>query len=437
MADTAVKPEIKLDPATTNSPSGMADIDEFEEDTDLYIPAPPQQNGPTAWLVKVTPEVWQAWKEIYDTAADETPIEIGKMRVYHPKEGETPLQQRIAIRLTPGVPQHQDLPINYNVNLQADGYNNTVVFSEKDLPGHSYSHRPRSRQPYPQNQPGGLKPTGIRKPGTYRTAIPKQTALAPMIQHTADAQPVHDESYYRHFQKAYRNATKPKKTVTIQSGIDRGMHPGQANNLSTFTSFGLTSRPGRGGRKPAPKEKNVRVSQDVLLDRIYQCFRKYKYWSLKALKNELRQPETFIKETLQSIAVLIRSGDFAMNWKLKDEYADLQNIKQDELKDETALIKSEDEEGEEDEDAEMEGDEDAEEFEDVRMEGAPQPVDLKAVLAANKAFQKERRDRGQGHYSTVPYAERTEEQREDWNRYKRFSRARKKLEKEQMEALDE
>lgn len=290
------------------------------------------------------------------------------MRVYHPKEGETPLQQRIAIRLTPGVPQHQDLPINYNVNLQADGYNNTVVFSEKDLPGHDYSHRPRSRQPYNQ-QSLGLKPTGVRKPGTYRTAIPKQTALAPMIQHTADAQPVHDESYYRHFQKAYRNATKPKKTTTFQSGIDRGMHPGQNQGLSTFTSFGLTSRPGRGGRKPAPKEKNVRVSQDVLLDRIYQCFRKFKYWSLKALKNELKQPETFIKETLQSIAVLIRSGDFAMNWKLKDEYADLQNIKQDELKDETALIKSEDEEGEEDEDAEMEGDEDAEEFEDVRMEG--------------------------------------------------------------------
>ena len=369
MADTAIKPEIKVDPASTNSPSRMGDMEEYEDDPDLYIPA--VSPSTTAWLVKIPPYLWQAWNEIYQTTADENPIEIGKMRVYNTLPTD---KRKIQVRLTPGVPQHQGLPVNYDLDMQSEGYSNHAVFSEKDLPGHSNTYRPRAPRP--------LKPSGIPsksdrygnnsknsvRPGAYRTAIPKQTALAPLIHHVADAHPVQDASYYTHFEKSYRNALRPKKTTTFQTGIDRNLHPGTA--YSSFNSFGITSRPA--GRKPPPKEKAVRISQEDLLDRLYQCFRRYKYWSLKALKNELKQPEAYIKQTLESIAVLIRSGDFAMNYKLKDEYAGIANVRPDEVKEETAAIKSEDE-GSEPEDQEMEGDDGEddldEDFEDVKMEG--------------------------------------------------------------------
>ena len=374
MADTTVKPEIKLDPAASSPPT-LANLEEFEDDTDLHIP-PTGADGPQAWLVKVPQHLWQAWNEIYRNSADETPIEIGKMRVWHLKEGESPLEQRAQIRLNPGVPQHVELLKNYDLDIKTNGYSNTVVFSEKDLPGHSNRSGKQFRSSRNNLTTAG-KPTGIpskdsrygqpTKPGYYRTAIPKQTALAPLIHHVADAAPVQDASYYAHFAKTYNQSLQPKKKTTFQTGIDKTLHPG-ASNLTTFSTFGLTSRPS--GRKPAPKEKAVRMEQGELIDRIYQCFRRYRYWSLKALKNELRQPESFIKQTLESIAVLVRSGDFAMNYKLRDEYAVTANIRDEEVKEETAMVKSEDE-GSEAEDGEMEEEEEGEgeDFEDVEMGG--------------------------------------------------------------------
>ena len=366
MADTQIKPEIKLDPSTSTPPT-MSNVEDFEDDTDLHIPPP---DSSQAWLVKLPGYLWQAWNEIYAQTADAEPIEIGKMRVYNAKEGEDPLQQKIQIRLNAGVPQHVDLPKNYEVDLKSQGYNNTVVFSEKDLPGHQHARGRKSQLSVNrgiQSKSDRYSQQQIVKPGHYRTAIPKQTALAPLIHHEADARPVEDASYMAHFKKSYQASINPKKQTTFQHGIDRSMHPG-SSALSTFSSFGLTSRPS--GRKAPPKEKAVRISQGELLDHIYKCFRRYRYWSLKALKNELRQPENFIKQTLESIAILVRSGDFAMNYKLKDEYESIANVKPEEVKEETAVIKSEDE-GSLAEDGEMEGDEDDEgdEFEDVNMEG--------------------------------------------------------------------
>jgi transcription initiation factor TFIIF subunit beta len=376
MADIAIKPEIKLDPAAAGpSPSAMSNIDEFEEDVDCQIPARVEDGGQQAWLVKVPDYIWKAWNDIYQNSADQEPIEIGKMRVYNPKPGEEAdtSKQKIQIKLAPGAPAHRGLPLTYDLDIQTTGYNNTVVFSEKDLPGHFTG--PGSRIHRRRGADTSLRPTGIPSKADrygktgYRTSIPKQTALAPMIHHVADAHPVEDETYYRHFKKQYDQAVKPKATTAFHRGIDRNMHPGSSKTFEGFNSFAMTSRPK--GKKAPPREKAVRVSQEELLDRLYQCFRKYRYWSLRALKNELKQPETFIKETLETIATLIRSGDFAMNYKLKDEYERAAQVKPEDVKEETALIKSEDEEasGMEAEDAEMDG-EDEDDFEDVKMEGA-------------------------------------------------------------------
>ncbi|KAK5174425.1 uncharacterized protein LTR77_001505 [Saxophila tyrrhenica] len=371
MADTTIKPEIKLDPATARSPAALSNIEEFEDDVDLTIPPLPEEGGKQAWLVKTPDYIWKAWSEIYRNHADDTPIEIGKMRVYDAKEpgGE----QRTQIRLIKNIEQHRELPLIYDLDIHHSGYSNTVVFSEKDLPGHSMGPASRSRRrPATGLKPGGMQSKNERygnKPGSYRTSIPKQTGLAPIIHHVADAHPFEDETYYAHFKKQYDQATKPKATVAYERGINRSLHPG-TNPKNAFTSFSLTSKPK--DKKGKQREKAVRLSQEELLDRLYQCFRRYRYWGMKALKNELKQPEAFIKQTLASIAVLIREGDFAMNYKLKPEYERAAEIKPEDVKEETATIKSEDEvSGLEAEDAEMDDyDEDDEgDFEDVMMDG--------------------------------------------------------------------
>jgi transcription initiation factor TFIIF subunit beta len=78
------------------------------------------------------------------------------------------------------------------------------------------------------------------------------------------------------------------------------------------------TKPTSGSSKPQ-QYKNTRMPQNVLLDRIFDCFRKYNYWSMKAFRAELQQPEAYLRETLEKIAVLAKSGPFSTQWSLKPE----------------------------------------------------------------------------------------------------------------------
>ncbi|KAF7187421.1 Transcription initiation factor IIF subunit beta [Pseudocercospora fuligena] len=358
----AVKPEIKVDP-DENKP--LMDIDEFEEDTDLQIP---NEKGQT-WLIKVSEDLWKAWAKIYQEAPGDTDrIEIGKLRVFNPKPGQDPNKQEIQIRLNDTLEEHQPLPKTYNLDIKSNGYNNTVVFSEKDQPGQSKGYGSgQNRHLAP-----GAKPTGInkfdrynnsqpRKPGSYRSAIPRQTALAPPIHHEAVANPVEDDSTLQYFTQNYQKALIGS-TKTRFNDSTKLRHPGMDND--SFNIGSLTSKPGK-GKKKVPKEKAVRMEKDRLLDALKNCFKEYQYWSLRALRQRLQQPEAYIKETLDDIAVLMRSGDFVQNYKLKPEYErmvreDLGNVA--EVKEELAPVKME-----ETDDGTGDEMDSGEEFEDVDM----------------------------------------------------------------------
>lgn len=47
-------------------------------------------------------------------------------------------------------------------------------------------------------------------------------------------------------------------------------------------------------------------------------FREHKYWGLRDLRLRLRQPESWVKENLEEIAIMHRHGDFNGKWELKD-----------------------------------------------------------------------------------------------------------------------
>ena len=66
-------------------------------------------------------------------------------------------------------------------------------------------------------------------------------------------------------------------------------------------------------------QKTARMPENELLDRIFACFNEYNYWSMKAFRAKLQQPEVYIRETLEKVAVLAKSGRFATQWSLKPE----------------------------------------------------------------------------------------------------------------------
>lgn len=68
------------------------------------------------------------------------------------------------------------------------------------------------------------------------------------------------------------------------------------------------------------ENKTARWSENILLDHISKAFEKYNYWSMKALRVQIPQPEAYIREQLEGCAVLHRTGRFANQWSLKPEY---------------------------------------------------------------------------------------------------------------------
>ena len=68
------------------------------------------------------------------------------------------------------------------------------------------------------------------------------------------------------------------------------------------------------------ENKTARWPENQLMDKIIECFQKFSYWSMRAFRAEIPQPEAFIREVLDRVAVLHRSGRFANQWALKPEF---------------------------------------------------------------------------------------------------------------------
>jgi transcription initiation factor TFIIF subunit beta len=353
MADPAIKPEIKADPADTKE--GLAEVDEFEEDHDLYIPPDP----PQGWLARVPPELWQAWNEMYNDAHGGEMVRIGTLRVHDINPDQ--VEQKVEIFLENGVEQTKELPKKYNLKIQTSSYNNSVVFSEKDLPGHK-------SQTFGRNRHNAGKSSGVNKYDRfnqqpvkringYSSVIPKQTALAAKVLHEANLVPIEDEDYYKSLERTLTQAMQPKVNTNIHKSLMKGQLPSKQNEMfSTFVGGAKVSK----AAKRAAKDKFVRMSQTELYDAIHRAFTEYKYWSLKALRQRLHQPEDFIRKSLENIGTLIRSGDFAMQYVLNPEYAASLDIKNDDAIAEAGHVESDSDSGDD-------GDDDDMEMEDVKM----------------------------------------------------------------------
>lgn len=71
------------------------------------------------------------------------------------------------------------------------------------------------------------------------------------------------------------------------------------------------------------ENKAARWPENQLMDAIARCFSEHKFWSIKAFRGRIQQPEAYLRECLDKIAVLHRSGSFANHWSLRPEYQSL------------------------------------------------------------------------------------------------------------------
>lgn len=84
--------------------------------------------------------------------------------------------------------------------------------------------------------------------------------------------------------------------------------------------------------KLSSEGKATRLPRNDLLDLLFTLFEEFDYWSLKGLKDRTKQPEVYLKEVLETMAVLIKKGPYAMRYSLKAEYKQIKLKKNEEKK---------------------------------------------------------------------------------------------------------
>ncbi|KAI9794308.1 MAG: hypothetical protein M1833_000399 [Piccolia ochrophora] len=324
------EPHIKPEPdSTAPSPAALSDDDIYEDAGDLDF-----SSAPHVHLVRLPKWLWDNWSSIDEDGQ----IELGVIRVE-----DMGSEHKMSMLLHSAVAGNNNAPQEYKLDFVNSETSNTYLFTEKDLPGYSSRIRPRRKHVVDNtnNDSNKLASIGENVSSTqarvekgkrwqpyFRRAIPKQTALAGVVKHEVKCTPVEVEGSRRVMEEMNKQAAKPKAETLFVPDLtmikDTILVPG---TLEASGRFGGFIKTGPSQRSKTQEQKAARIPQNELLDQIYECFKRYKFWSFKALKAQIKQPEAYLKSTLELVAELVKTGRFAMTWTLKaenqfDQYVD-------------------------------------------------------------------------------------------------------------------
>ncbi|KAI0205004.1 transcription initiation factor IIF, beta subunit-domain-containing protein [Astrocystis sublimbata] len=328
-------PAIKPDPDTIGAlPDAMDEDDIYEDAGDLeFKDLNPSTNPSSAdvYLTHVPRYLFQAWASM----GDDEEIRIGTVRKWIEVGKDGRPTEKMALLLDHTKPSHQTIPKEYTLEARDMNLANSFMFTEQDLPGFkSRSHGANSnlpphlrrRQEQQQQRPGDkTQPeAGVKKQKyqpRYRKAIPKKTTLAGKFSREINCMPVWTDETKHMLKTMNDDAMKPKVSTSIINSFDPSgvIQAGAHVTQERFTKIAHAAPEQKKGKKQK-EEKAARLPQSELRDRIFQCFDKYAYWPLKGFKQHLLQPEAWLRENLEELAVLHKSGPFANYWELKPEY---------------------------------------------------------------------------------------------------------------------
>ncbi|OJJ46126.1 hypothetical protein ASPZODRAFT_133124 [Penicilliopsis zonata CBS 506.65] len=307
-------PYIKPDPDSKEAAMAGFEDDIYEDAGDLDF----SNAAKDVWLSRIPRPLWEHWSKL----DDDEEIQIGTIRI----EGPLNDIKRVSLRLADR-PDNKEIPKDYILQRQTIGAENashatqnTFMFSERDLPGNENRMvifgEARSAL-YESMKRDARRKDRKRKWEPYvRKTIPKQTALQGRVNEEFNCLPVENEEFRRISEKRALEALKPKReTMFIDRVPGKLLQSRHALPGDRATFVQQTKQP----KARTQENKSTRMPRNELVDLLYQCFREYRYWPFKSLRARLNQPDAYLKETLELIAHLVKTGDFANTWELKPE----------------------------------------------------------------------------------------------------------------------
>ncbi|KAL2885444.1 transcription initiation factor TFIIF subunit beta [Ceratocystis lukuohia] len=308
--------------------SGAEDDDIYEDAGDLEFYT--DGNNPNAnqfanmYLFRVGKALYDVWSKL----DDDEEITIGHIRQwYEPLADGSPGPPRMKFRLADNIPGHQPIPKEYNLNIST-GVQSTYLFSEKNLDGFkskSSDRNPAATEgiPFSILKP---KPEKVDKPKYdkrqkfvpfYRKAIPKKTKIIGKVSYDLSCAPSNpEEQKYLLAMHAHETGKTTKvEIINKRQGEVINIGTNRAANWET----NLIKAPAKPVKAKGQDLKAARIPENELLDLLFRAFERYQYWSMKTLRHDTKQPEAYLRTTLEKIAVLNKTGRFANLWSLRPE----------------------------------------------------------------------------------------------------------------------
>ncbi|QUC18281.1 uncharacterized protein UV8b_02522 [Ustilaginoidea virens] len=371
MADSSfVKPEPD-DDKIMPSATPMDEDDPFEDagDLEFYDKSIPGNSSETLYLARVPKYMWDSWLKLAERLGDKDEIQIGTLRTWNEPqpdasvEGGTRDVTKLRMLLNSNCPEHQVIPREYDLEILDRDVKNHFIFSEEDLPGYKIKNKARADAAAAgipqfllrQRQNQGVERTErsfdrrSRYQPYYRKAIPKRTKIFGKIHYDVRVEPRNIQEEERLLAKRIFDAehSKSKLQIISRNSASSIINPGTAGSATWGGNFIKNAAPIVKARK-GEVLKAARIPKNQLLDLMFDCFRQYQYWSMKALRQKLQQPDSYLRQVLEEVAVLHKSGRFANHYGLNDAYKDKGGS---EAKEEAAEAADD---GDEDENEEME-----------------------------------------------------------------------------------
>ncbi|KAK4923093.1 hypothetical protein LTR66_016549 [Elasticomyces elasticus] len=306
------------------------------EDLDMASPSIKSENGDASDIVdpeldfkNMSTKIWTSkvpkflW-EILANATDDEEIEIDR-------------PEKVSMLLAPQVVQRHDLEQEWNVGLKpmasrkSRRNGDVMMFTEKNLPGfrertnawdnvdddgnigqsRSYLWEAIKRDEKKKENKGRWIPY-------QKKTIPKITALQGTVTQEFEITPV-DNTEHREKDKARTRAllAAPVKQEAQVSTIDPSL---QYGSIVSTADRQKINKQAQKKRQDAKDNRTAREDRSVIIERILSCYQEYKVWGVRALRDRLRQPESYIKEVLDEIGFMHKSGDWNGKWELKEAF---------------------------------------------------------------------------------------------------------------------